>query len=71
LEKHGVLLTDTGREVYRRIRSASLHEGSDVRLSRESGYDGLFPPLPTHNDARSHLRRVREALGSDIHDPVS
>jgi hypothetical protein len=68
LEKHGLLLTDTGREVYRRIRSASLHPGSDLRPCRESGHNKLFIRLPTDDDAASHLRQVPR---SDIHAPVS
>jgi regulator of nucleoside diphosphate kinase len=61
LTKEGVLITNAGREVHRRIITPppSLDE---QKPRRDSGYDSLFIPVPIDNSGSGHLQRVREAL---------
>jgi regulator of nucleoside diphosphate kinase len=65
--KQGVLVTDVGREVYRRITTPpqSLDE---QKPRRESIYESLFVPLPINNSGSAHRLRVREALERKVSD---
>ena len=67
--KGGVVVTDIGREVHRRITNPSPSRvGADRR--RASVYDSLFVPVRADTDASSHTRRVREGLHQSMSDFV-
>ena len=57
----GVVVTDTGREVHRRITNPPPSRISEDRR-RASVYDSLFVPVRADTDASSHIGRVREGL---------
>lgn len=65
--QRGLVLSDIGREVQRRIASSALPSSSKKGLHRQSIYDALFIPLPVTNSASAHLHRVREALEKNVH----
>jgi hypothetical protein len=56
--RRGVIVTDIGHEVHRRITNPSSPRIGEDR-SRESVYDSLFVPVPADTDAGSHIRLVR------------
>lgn len=67
--KGGVVATDIGREVHRRITSPPPSRiGQDRR--RASVYDSLFVPVRVDTDATSHMRRVREGLHLSASEPA-
>jgi len=55
--KQGVLVTNVGREVHRRITTPPPQ-----KRRRESIYDSLFVPLPMDTSHSAHQQRMREAL---------
>jgi regulator of nucleoside diphosphate kinase len=61
LTKRGVVATDAGQEVYRRITSPAPHD-VEGELRRPSPYDAMFVPVETETSGSSHRRRVRAAL---------
>ena len=63
--KQGVLVTDVGREVHRRITTLPPQ-----KTRRESIYDSLFVPLPMDTSHSAHQQRMREALQRNVPDFV-
>ena len=55
--KQGVMVTNVGREVHRRITTPPPQ-----KPRRESIYDSLFVPLPMDTSHSAHQQRMREAL---------
>ena len=69
LTRRGVVLTDVGGEVHRRI-TPEPREAEDPH--RPSPSDALFVPFQTETSGISHLRRVRAALqnnGASVSQP--
>jgi hypothetical protein len=63
--KQGVLVTNVGREVHRRITTPPPQ-----KPRRESIYDSLFVPLPMDTSHSAHQQRMREALQRNVPDFV-
>ena len=57
--RRGVAVTDTGREVHRRISSPPP---TSEQRPQQSFYDSLFVPVRADTGTSSHIQRVREAL---------
>ena len=63
--KQGVLVTNVGREVHRRITTPSRQ-----KPRRDSIYDSLFVPLPMDTSHGAHQQLMREALQRKVPDFV-
>ena len=63
--KQGVVATNVGREVHRRITTPPPQ-----KPRRESIYDSLFVPLPMDTSHNAHQQRMREALQRSVPDFV-
>jgi hypothetical protein len=63
--KQGVVVTNVGREVHRRITILPPQ-----KARRESIYDSLFVPLPMDTSHSAHQQRMREALQRKVPDFV-
>ena len=63
--KQGVLVTNVGREVRRRITTPPPQ-----KPRRGSIYDSLFVPLPMDTSHSAHQQRMREALQRKVPDFV-
>jgi hypothetical protein len=63
--KQGVVVTNVGREVHRRITTPPPQ-----KARRESIYDSLFVPLPMDTSHSAHQQRMREALQRKVPDFV-
>ena len=59
--KQGVVVTNVGREVHRRITTLPPQ-----KPRRESIYDSLFVPLPMDTSHSAHQQRMREALQKKV-----
>jgi hypothetical protein len=60
--KQGVVVTNVGREVHRRITILPRRQ----KPRRESIYDSLFVPLPMDTSHSAHQQRMREALQKKV-----
>jgi regulator of nucleoside diphosphate kinase len=65
--RRGLVLTDIGREVERRLRGSTLPSSKKKKFHRQSIYDALFIPVPVANSGSAHLHPVREALEKTVH----
>lgn len=68
LDRCGVLLTETGREVHQRISAPAREPRESARFMRPSAYDALFLPSPVDTGAGPHRDRVRQAQQNDVDD---
>jgi regulator of nucleoside diphosphate kinase len=64
LTEEGVVLTDVGREIYRRITAPDAPVAEE-ELPRLSAYDSLFVPVFAETSGSSHRERVHAALNNN------
>lgn len=68
--KRGVLLTDHGREVHRRISTADSKPAATTPFKSALTRDAMPVALALETGGTSHLHRVRQAMERNEHNPA-